>query len=58
MAAQDATEDEEAMEDTVVEDEDDEAEVEEDEPTELVHLQVFVSVSQAYVVHYYNFYSR
>ncbi|XP_048363573.1 translocon-associated protein subunit alpha isoform X2 [Sphaerodactylus townsendi] len=38
VAAQDATEDEEtleAMEDTVVEDEDDEAEVEEDEPTEL-----------------------
>lgn len=35
-AAQDATEDEEAVEDTVVEDEDDEAEVEEDEPTDLV----------------------
>ncbi|NXJ05631.1 SSRA protein, partial [Odontophorus gujanensis] len=34
-AAQDATEDEEAVEDTVVEDEDDEAEVEEDEPTDL-----------------------
>lgn len=39
VAAQDATEDEEAIEDTVVEDEDDEAEVEEDEPTELVYLQ-------------------
>lgn len=37
MAAQDATEDEEAVEDTVVEDEDDEAEVEEDEPTDLVN---------------------
>lgn len=36
VAAQDATEDEEAVEDTVVEDEDDEAEVEEDEPTDLV----------------------
>ncbi|KFQ19427.1 Translocon-associated protein subunit alpha, partial [Merops nubicus] len=35
VAAQDATEDEEAVEDTVVEDEDDEAEVEEDEPTDL-----------------------
>ncbi|KAF7248577.1 Translocon-associated protein subunit alpha [Varanus komodoensis] len=35
VAAQDATEDEEAIEDTVVEDEDEEAEVEEDEPTEL-----------------------
>lgn len=36
VAAQDATEDEEAVEDTIVEDEDDEAEVEEDEPTDLV----------------------
>lgn len=35
VAAQDATEDEEAVEDTVVEDEDDEAEVEEDETTDL-----------------------
>uniref|UniRef100_A0A8C3TLN3 Translocon-associated protein subunit alpha n=2 Tax=Catharus ustulatus TaxID=91951 RepID=A0A8C3TLN3_CATUS len=35
VAAQDATEDEEAVEDTIVEDEDDEAEVEEDEPTDL-----------------------
>ncbi|NXL72374.1 SSRA protein, partial [Leptocoma aspasia] len=35
VAAQDATEDEEAVEDTMVEDEDDEAEVEEDEPTDL-----------------------
>ncbi|XP_074064348.1 LOW QUALITY PROTEIN: translocon-associated protein subunit alpha-like [Macrotis lagotis] len=33
--AQDATEDEEALEDTIVEDEDDEAEIEEDEPTDL-----------------------
>ncbi|XP_038245619.1 translocon-associated protein subunit alpha isoform X3 [Dermochelys coriacea] len=36
VAAQDATEDEEAVEDTIVEDEDDEAEVEEDEPTDLI----------------------
>lgn len=43
MAAQDATEDEEAIEDTIVEDEDDEAEVEEDEPTELVQLQKFLN---------------
>ncbi|XP_043920840.1 translocon-associated protein subunit alpha isoform X2 [Protopterus annectens] len=35
VSAQDLTEDEEALDDTVVEDEDDEAEVEEDEPTEL-----------------------
>nr|XP_033790628.1 translocon-associated protein subunit alpha isoform X2 [Geotrypetes seraphini] len=35
VAAQDATEDEEAVEDSVVEDEDDEAEVEEDETTDL-----------------------
>lgn len=42
VAAQDATEDEEAMEDTVVEDEDDEAEVEEDEPTELVRSKGFL----------------
>ncbi|XP_044523854.1 translocon-associated protein subunit alpha isoform X3 [Gracilinanus agilis] len=33
--AQDATEDEEALEDTIVEDEDDEAEIEEDETTDL-----------------------
>ncbi|XP_036611288.1 translocon-associated protein subunit alpha isoform X2 [Trichosurus vulpecula] len=33
--AQDATEDEEALEDTIIEDEDDEAEIEEDEPTDL-----------------------
>ncbi len=45
VAAQDATEDEETVEDTVVEDEDDEAEVEEDEPTDLViaHECVFIS---------------
>ncbi|KAG9479294.1 hypothetical protein GDO78_012784, partial [Eleutherodactylus coqui] len=35
VAAQDATEDEEAIEDSVVEDDDDEAEVEEDESTDL-----------------------
>ncbi|XP_073487112.1 translocon-associated protein subunit alpha isoform X1 [Aquarana catesbeiana] len=35
-AAQDATEDEEALDDSVVEDDDDEAEVEEDESTDLV----------------------
>ncbi|KAM8967705.1 translocon-associated protein subunit alpha isoform 2-T2 [Pelodytes ibericus] len=35
VAAQDATEDEEAIDDSVVEDEDDEAEVEEDESTDL-----------------------
>lgn len=35
-AAQDLTEDEETVEDSVIEDEDDEAEVEEDEPTDLV----------------------
>ncbi|XP_073423367.1 translocon-associated protein subunit alpha isoform X1 [Dendrobates tinctorius] len=35
VAAQDATEDEEAIEDSVVEDDDDEAEVEEDETTDL-----------------------
>ncbi|XP_065741138.1 translocon-associated protein subunit alpha isoform X2 [Phocoena phocoena] len=34
-AAQDLTEDEETVEDSVIEDEDDEAEVEEDEPTDL-----------------------
>lgn len=44
VAAQDATEDEEAIEDTVVEDEDDEAEVEEDEPTELVPFQGFLFI--------------
>ncbi|EPY83821.1 hypothetical protein CB1_000526034 [Camelus ferus] len=35
-AAQDLTEDEETVEDSIIEDEDDEAEVEEDEPTDLV----------------------
>lgn len=34
--AQDLTEDEETVEDSIIEDEDDEAEVEEDEPTDLV----------------------
>jgi translocon-associated protein subunit alpha len=34
--AQDPTEDEEIVEDSIIEDEDDEAEVEEDEPTDLV----------------------
>lgn len=34
--AQDLTEDEETVEDSVIEDEDDEAEVEEDDPTDLV----------------------
>lgn len=39
VAAQDATEDEEAIEDSVVEDDDDdEAEVEEDETTDLVSV--------------------
>ena len=33
--AQDLTEDEETVEDSIIEDEDDEAEVEEDEPTDL-----------------------
>lgn len=33
--AQDLTEDEETVEDSIIEDEDDEAEVEEDEPTEV-----------------------
>lgn len=47
VSAQDATEDEEAVEDTIVEDEDDEAEVEEDEPTDLVivHECYFKSVN-------------
>jgi len=46
VAAQDATEDEEAVEDTIVEDEDDEAEDEEDEPTDLVivHECYFISM--------------
>ena len=34
--AQDLTEDEETVEDSIIDDEDDEAEVEEDEPTDLV----------------------
>lgn len=34
--AEDLTEDEETVEDSIIEDEDDEAEVEEDEPTDLV----------------------
>lgn len=38
MAAQDATEDEEAADEVTAEDEDDEAEVEDDENTELVRL--------------------
>lgn len=37
-AAQDLTEDEETVEDSIIEDEDDEAEVEEDEPTDLVSV--------------------
>lgn len=36
--AQDLTEDEETVEDSIIEDEDDEAEVEEDEPTDLVSV--------------------
>ncbi|KAL7984518.1 hypothetical protein Chor_003088 [Crotalus horridus] len=48
VSAQDATEDEEAIEDTIVEDEDDEAEVEEDEPTELVQLQNFLNFMLMY----------
>lgn len=38
VAAQDLTEDEETVEDSIIEDEDDEAEVEEDEPTDLVSV--------------------
>lgn len=41
--AQDLTEDEETVEDSIIEDEDDEAEVEEDEPTDLVSV-IYCSV--------------
>lgn len=47
-AAQDLTEDEETVEDSVIEDEDDEAEVEEDEPTDLV--SVLRSVIGVYIL--------
>lgn len=50
--AQDLTEDEETVEDSIIEDEDDEAEVEEDEPTELVSVMYdlihIYSVSRIY----------
>lgn len=46
--AQDLTEDEETVEDSIIEDEDDEAEVEEDEPTDLV--SVLYSVTHVYVI--------
>lgn len=42
-AAQDATEDEEVVEDSIAEDEDDEAEVEDDENTELVRKKYICS---------------
>lgn len=47
-AAQDLTEDEETVEDSVIEDEDDEAEVEEDEPTDLV--SVLYNVIRVYII--------
>lgn len=40
--AQDLTEDEETVEDSIIEDEDDEAEVEEDEPTDLVSATYYI----------------
>lgn len=50
--AQNLTEDEETVEDSIIEDEDDEAEVEEDEPTDLVSvtydLRYVYNVSRIY----------
>lgn len=40
--AQDLTDDEETAEDSIIEDEDDEAEVEEDEPTDLVSATYYI----------------
>lgn len=54
-AAQDLTEDEETVEDSVIEDEDDEAEVEDDEPTDLV--SVVCGLMSVHITSFYPFYN-